>query len=263
MGDSVVETENAMAKPLQQTLLAAFLAIVLTSAMDVSGYAQFSGLPLLALILLMWAVQRPGRAEWGLTLGNAAGYALALVYPIAVVGGLAVLAAAAGMTTDAVDWAAAGEEIALMTASTIVAVFITEEGFFRGSLWAGLSRAGFPLGRTLVWTAAAFMLWHVSWAVFSIEGRLPLGQVPIYLLNIFLLGLAWGLIRHISGSVLAASVSHGVWNGLVYILFGYGAGAGVLGIAPVLIFGPERGLLGVLLNAGFVALLWRRANPGR
>jgi len=43
------------------------------------------------------------------------------------------------------------------------------------------------------------------------------------------MGAAWGLIRWISGSVIVASVSHGVWNGFTYALFGFGTRAGASG----------------------------------
>ena len=67
-----------------------------------------------------------------------------------------------------------------------------------------------------------------------------------------------------SGSILVASVAHGLWNGLAYVLFGYGADAGILGITDFDLYGPERGVLGMMVNAAALALLFvwlkRREN---
>jgi len=70
------------------------------------------------------------------------------------------------------------------------------------------------------------------------------------------MGAAWGLLRWISGSVIVASLSHGAWNGLVYALFGFGTRVGALGVENTALFGPEVGVLGLALNAVFVAALW-------
>ena len=61
-------------------------------------------------------------------------------------------------------------------------------------------------------------------------------------------GGIWGVLRDVSGSLVVSSVSHGVWNGLAYTVFGYGTRAGALGIRQVGIYGPEVGLLGLALN---------------
>jgi len=47
--------------------------------------------------------------------------------------------------------------------------------------------------------------------------------------NATLIGLSWGLMRLISGSIIVTSVSHGVWNGMAYVLFGFGEKTGALG----------------------------------
>jgi hypothetical protein len=71
-----------------------------------------------------------------------------------------------------------------------------------------------------------------------------------------LLGLCWGLLRMGSGSVLVACTAHASWNALVYVLFGYGMQNGLLGIDNITIFGPERGVLGLLVNGAVVTLLF-------
>jgi hypothetical protein len=52
-----------------------------------------------------------------------------------------------------------------------------------------------------------------------------------------------------SGSIVVSSVSHGVWNGITYTLFGYGTRRGALGVSNTALYGPEVGLLGLGLNA--------------
>ena len=54
-----------------------------------------------------------------------------------------------------------------------------------------------------------------------------------------------------------AAVSHALWNGLDYPLFGFGEKVGALGIEQTHIFGPEVGLLGIASNAIFLAVFWR------
>lgn len=85
----------------------------------------------------------------------------------------------------------------------------------------------------------------------------PQAQIPVFMINAAAMGAAWGLMRGLSGSVIVASASHGVWNGFTYAFFGFGAKAGALGIMETAIYGPEVGLLGLALNAVFVAVLWR------
>jgi membrane protease YdiL (CAAX protease family) len=98
----------------------------------------------------------------------------------------------------------------------------------------------------LILTSVAFAIWHVSSAVLD-RG--------------FISGVAFGLLRWISGSVVVSSVSHGLWNGMVYILFGTGAKVGTLGVAHTAVFGPESGILGLAANIIFAGGLWlyRRA----
>ncbi|HKZ73736.1 MAG TPA: CPBP family intramembrane glutamic endopeptidase [Steroidobacteraceae bacterium] len=45
----------------------------------------------------------------------------------------------------------------------------------------------------------------------------PPAQVPVYLVNAAVMGLIWGMLRLISGSVVVASLSHGLWNGVAYV----------------------------------------------
>ena len=137
-------------------------------------------------------------------------------------------------------------------------VMITEEGFFRGWLWASLKRAGKSDKAVLLWTTFAFMAWHISAISLDTGFDLPAREIPIYLINGTILGLIWGTMRMVSGSILVPAVSHAVWNGIDYPLFGFGEKIGALGITETHLYGPEVGLLGIVLGVAFFTLIWRR-----
>jgi membrane protease YdiL (CAAX protease family) len=175
------------------------------------------------------------------------------------------VAAAAATGDVAVDpelAAKAPRLLVLMFVNTVIGALITEDGYFRGWLWGSLRRSGFAPTATLVWTGAAFALWHLPVAIIEEDFALPASVIPVYLTNVFLLGMAWGLLRQASGSVIVAAFCHGVWNALAYTLFGYGTESGALGVSRYTVFGPERGFLGLLLNAAAVVVLWRWAMSG-
>jgi membrane protease YdiL (CAAX protease family) len=84
----------------------------------------------------------------------------------------------------------------------------------------------------------------------------PAAQIPVYMINAAVMGVIWGLLRGLSGSLFVASVSHGLWNGGAYAFFGFGSRVGALGIQDTTIYAPEFGLLGRALNVVFAAALW-------
>lgn len=242
-------------------------AIAVTTALDATGLSDFSSLALAPLLLVAALWQRVTRHELGFTFARSADYALAVALPIAVIGvasAAAVLAGAAKL--DTFDAALALRDFAILALATTVVAIVTEEGFFRGWLWAALERAGASeLGRIALSTAA-FAAWHISVISFDTGFDLPARQIPVYLANATLIGLVWGLMRARSGSVLVTSVSHGIWNGLAYTLFAFGEETGALGIENTALFGPEVGVLGLLWNAlalAALALLWRRRAGAR
>ena len=225
------------------------LAIAATAAMDLAGYGAFSALPLAGLLVFFWFGGGYSRTEVGFVRSIAPMYLLAALVPIVVIGALALIAALAGaVDTGNTDWGKALANLALITLSTILVGMVTEEGFFRGWLWASLVRADVSPFVILIATSVIFSLWHVSAATLTTEFSLPGPQVPLYLVNAALIGMIWGLLRQWSGSVIVASVSHGVWNGLAYTFFGFGERTGALGIERTEIYGPEVGLIGLVLN---------------
>ena len=246
---------------LIRPLVGTLAAIAITTAMDANGLSVFSALPLFPLGLLLWYWERFSRQEMGLAWGRPRNYGLALLYPFVVIGAAALIALQAGVVDiSATDWKRFWIE--LLAGSTVgsLMVLLTEEGFFRGWLWASLGKAGRSRNQVLIWSSIAFVLWHVSAVSLDTGFDLPAAQIPVYLLNVLLLGLVWGMMRLVSGSAVVASVSHAVWNALAYGLFAYGTKVGALGIQETSIYGPEVGFVGLALNAAFAGWLWRRVK---
>ena len=247
-----------MQPALRPPLFGVLVAIAVTTAMDASGLSALSALPLFPLMCLFWYLQRLSRQSMGFTWGRWSHYGLALLYPVAVLGVVGIVSAVAGATDlSQSNWEKAGLEFALVAVSTILIAIITEEGFFRGWLFASFERAGATPGRTLLWSSIAFSLWHLSAVALNTGFDLPAKQIPVFMINAAVMGTVWGLLRLISGSVIVASLAHGVWNGGAYVFFGYGTKIGALGINETAIYGPEVGIFGLVLNLSFAAALWR------
>lgn len=234
-------------------------AIAITTTMDATGLSAFSALPLLPLGAALWIVQRHTRSAMGLRWGRWHDYGLALLHPVLVIGVLTILAASFGVARIAeVDWSRVGSRALINTLVGTIAVLLTEEGFFRGWLWAALSTAGLRERATLLWTSVAFAAWHVSAVVLDTGFDPPAAQVPGYLINAFVMGVIWGLLRSISGSVIVASLAHSAWNAVAYSLYGFGTKTGALGVTDTTFFAPETGILGLILNVAFAAMLFVR-----
>lgn len=247
-----------MDKKYTPAIVGTSAAIIITTAMDANGLAVFSALPLLPLTALFWYLQKFSRANMGLQWGSVRGYRLAVAYPVVVLGLTALIALAGGATDlGKADWHKTLLNIGLMSSVGIIMGLITEEGFFRGWLWAALKRAGQSDVQVLLWTSIAFTAWHVSAIALDTGFDVPTAEIPVYLVNATLLGLIWGMLRAITGSIVVSSVSHAVWNGLDYPLFGFGEKVGALGIQDTHLYGPEVGLLGIVLNLLFAIVLYR------
>ena len=247
-----------MNKKYAPAIVGTAIAIAMTTAMDANGLAAFSALPLLPLAALFWYLQKFSRAEMALQRGTARGYGLAVAYPVIVLGIAAAVAIANGATdTSDTDWQKTLLNIGLVSSIGIVMGLLTEEGFFRGWLWAALKRVGQSDMQVVLWTSIAFTAWHVSAIALDTGFDVPAAEIPVYLVNATLLGLIWGMLRALSGSIVVSSVSHALWNGLDYPLFGFGENSGALGIQQTHIYGPEVGLVGIVLNLMFAVLLYR------
>jgi len=251
-----VSRETRMQRSLWLPIIGVLIAVAITSAMDAAGYTDFSALPLFPLMLIFWFVQRNPRREIGLKLAAPKHFGLAMLYPLiifSVVAGLAFANHALDLSHT--NWIKALLNVALLTGTTFLVAMITEEGFFRGWLWASLARVGLKPAALIFWTSVAFSLWHWSAITLDTGFNVPIDRVPLFMLNAAVLGGVWAIMRERSGSILVSSLSHGLWNGCDYLLFGFGTHRGALGIADTAFYGPEVGLLGFGLNAAFLLLL--------
>ena len=245
---------------MKRPILGVLAAVIITTTMDVYGLGAFSALPLLPLAGILWYLERLSAKEIGIAWGSLRGYGLALLYPLSVLGTMTLIVFLAGVVNlGDTDWKKIGVGIVLRSSIGALMVFLTEEGFFRGWLWASLKRAGLKDVQALVWSSVLFSVWHIS--AVSVESDLgfdlPASQIPVYLVNATVMGAIWGMLRLASGSVLVASVSHAVWNAVNYPLFAFGAKVGKLGVTETAIYGPEVGIVGLIANAVFAAVLWR------
>ena len=234
------------------------LVIGTTIALDATGYFMYSGISLIPFFLFFWWWQKFSKAEIGFKWGKPGHYGLAIAYPLIVMPILIIAAAVSGqIDTSATDWDKAMLNLFVGGFGTILVAIITEEGFFRGWLWAGLKKNGLSDSKVLIATSLIFMVWHISAVSLDTGYDLPAWQIPIYLVNATLMGLNWGLMRQLSGSIIVASVCHGVWNGIAYAMFGFGEKVGALGIQDTWLFSPENGLFGIVLNLVIAIGFWR------
>ncbi len=237
----------------------ATMAVCVTSPLvaRATGDGTWYSLPLLAGLWLLWRGARLTRAQMGLT--RAPGfYRPATLQPLVVVGCAVWLATLLGGTqVGDPGIGTLALQVLSMTAVTTVGTLFTEDGFFRGALWGLLERAGRSTDAILVWTSAAGAVWFlpILWLEPGLGGSPE--AVAVHVVNVWLLGMCWGALRLISGSVLVAAWAHGLWNGLAYTLFGFGPAAGALGVSDALRFDPERGWAGVAFNAAAFLVVWR------
>jgi membrane protease YdiL (CAAX protease family) len=237
-------------------------AIAITTTMDATGLTMFSALPLFPLAGLFWYLGKYSRTETGLTLGTREGYAWALGYAVVVPGLIAALAFTFGaVDLTGANWGKTIRDFALGASVGSLMVLLTEEGFFRGWLWAAFGKTQTSARCILIRSSLIFSLWHLSAVLLDTGFAPPAAQIPVFLVNATLLGLNWGLMRMLSGSAVVPAVSHAFWNAVVYGLFGFGEKTGELGIVQTVIYGPEIGYLGLVANVVFALVLWRRVKP--
>jgi len=242
---------------LRGPILGVLAAIAVTTAMDANGLSAFSALPLFPLMALLCHLGRLPRQSIGLVWGRGRHYGLATLYPLCVLGAVTIVCAVAGaIDLSHANWRKVLLNLALVSVSTFLVAIITEEGFFRGWLWASLERAGEKPRTVLIWSSIAFSLWHLSAVALKTGFDIPRAQIPGFMVNAAVIGAVWGLLRWISGSVIVTSLSHGLWNGLDYVLFGFGTRVGALGVKNTALYGPEVGVFGLVLNLVFLATLW-------
>ena len=252
------DTRNTASSSLVLPIAGILIAIAATTTMDAIGLFDFSALALLPLMLLFWYFEGLSRLEMGFKWGKPADFALALLYPLVVIGLIAIAARFAGaVDVSRTNWQKAFLNLLITTVSTALVAVITEEGFFRGWFWASLRRRRISESQVLIYTSITFSAWHISAVTLDTAYRPQTFQIAVFLVNAAVIGIVWGMLRWMSGSIIVASCSHGLWNGITYVFFGFGLKTGALGIHNTGIFGPEIGILGLGINALFALFLWR------
>lgn len=103
-----------------------------------------------------------------------------------------------------------------MSPMGVLMAMIMERGFFRGWLWAALKRSGRSDTQILIATSRAFVAWHVFAVTLDTGFDLPANETPIYLINRIILGLIWGVMRMVSGSIVVPAVSRGGFPALLW-----------------------------------------------
>jgi membrane protease YdiL (CAAX protease family) len=217
---------------------------------------------LAVMMIALWAVQRLTKREIGIVIGDSNSYFFALAYAVGIIGSIA-LGAWAAQLIDLKDYSAATvfRRLSLNFLITFVLALITEEGFFRGALWGSCERAGFSPAKTIIWTSLAFGLWHFAVPIIDPDFTQPLSKVPQYVIGSTVFGVAMGLLRLRSGSIIVPSLCHALWNASVYTFFGAGEKVGQLGIADSSVWDPERGYAGLILAVLVAVLLWWWVKP--
>lgn len=217
---------------------------------------------LAVMMIALWAVQRLTKREIGIVIGDSNSYFFALAYAVGIIGSIA-LGAWAAQLIDLKDYSAATvfRRLSLNFLITFVLALITEEGFFRGALWGSCERAGFSPAKTIIWTSLAFGLWHFAVPIIDPDFTQPLSKVPQYVIGSTVFGVAMGLLRLRSGSIIVPSLCHALWNASVYTFFGAGEKKGQLGISDPSIWDPERGYAGLVLALLGAVLLWWWVKP--
>ena len=188
-------------------------AITVTTSMDATGLSNFSALALLPLLFLFWWLSHLSRTEVGFKVGRPNDCGMAVLFPVAVMGAIALIAWPAGaVDLTKTNWSKTAANLALVTISTFLVAIVTEEGFFRGWLWGSLEKAGMNKVRVLIWSSIAFALWHISAVTLDPDFKPTTPQIPVYLCNAAVVGAVWGLLRAQSGSIIVTSLSHGLWK---------------------------------------------------
>ena len=227
-----------------------------------SGSGELFQIWLAVLFFAVWGILRLTRHEIGFALGDGRSYLVALAYVIIIIG-LVALGAWAANLIDLSGFSAAtsARRLALNFLATFVLALITEDGFFRGALWGSCVRAGFSPTKTLIWTSVAFGLWHLAVPILEPDFAQSLSKVPQYVIGSTAFGVAMGLLRLRSGSVVVPSACHALWNATVYTFFGAGQKTGQLGINDPTIWDPERGYAGLGLAIIAAIALWMWIKP--
>lgn len=154
---------------------------------------------------------------------------------------------------DGKGYAKLGINLFLLVVQNAVVAIFTEELVFRGLIQRQLSQSIPPIAAILI-ASAAFGIWHAP------LGRLSLGlnnrQTGLYGLGTGLVGAVFGIFYYQAQSLVVSGFVHGVWNGMVYPIWGLGDEFPSLLVSKdETLTHPEHGVIGVLVLVMAVPLL--------
>lgn len=129
--------------------------------------------------------------------------------------------------------------------------FVTEELMFRGYILGKFVALGELKG--VVLSSLFFGVWHFPIAIWG-TGLDPV-RTPLYLVNMALLGAAFGLLFVESRSLIPVAAFHALWNSLEYNLFGFMDQRALLVGSARVVFDPEEGCIGTIVLILAVAIL--------
>ena len=110
--------------------------------------------------------------------GSLRDHGLAVLYPLIVLGTITLIVFMVGVVDlGGADWEKAGINMALMSSVGVIMGLLTEEGFFRGWLWASPKRAGLTDMQVLIWTSVPLSLWHISAVSLDTGFDIPVAQI--------------------------------------------------------------------------------------
>ncbi|MCK9150512.1 CPBP family intramembrane glutamic endopeptidase [Methanobacterium alcaliphilum] len=233
------------------------IALVLTAVAPIlTGNSNLQVTLLFPLILIFAYWTKMNAAELGLVFGKRKEYLIAIAYPLIsalIVITLATISGHIGPIN--LSFTALIAFLGLFF-TTLILTVTTEEGFFRGWLFGVMEKYEFSSKSIILLTALAFTIWHIPLFFIGTGMEGAYNMIPLYLSTVFTGGAIMGTIRYRSGSIITSSLSHTIWNSVNYTLFGFGTSVGILGIMPINIFDPERGYLGLVINALFLIIFW-------
>lgn len=256
---------SSLIKDTSWPIVASIAAIAVSPLLQVTtGEGMLYTLWLVVMMIALWVLQRLTLREVGITAGDTGSYLLAFAYPLVIIG-CVVLGAWAAQAVDLKDYSSSTvfRRLSLNFLMTFLLALLTEEGFFRGALWGSCERAGFSPTKTIVWTSLAFGLWHLAVPLIDPDFEQSLAKVPQYVLGSTAFGVAMGLLRLKSGSIVLPSLCHALWNASVYTFFGAGNKVGQLGISDPTLWDPERGYAGLILSILASIFLWWWIQPSK
>jgi len=145
--------------------------------------------------------------------------------------------------------------VKLFLLNTVAAVF-TEELVFRGIVQRQLLQY-FPPLYAIVVASFIFGIWHIP---FIRSLNISNSQIYLYPLGVSLLGVILGFFYYKSQSLIVAGFLHGLWNGIIYTVWGVGGIIkGIFEERKDALNHPEYGYIGItvlILSVSVLLIIW-------